>query len=267
MLAGQHATHLHTAAQDVGAEFLGTLKLAGLVRIKQDQRMQVAVTCMEYICHAQAVLLAERCHPAHHVGKTATRNCAVHAQIVRRNAAHSREGGFATGPEQVALFFRLADPHRAGTRLADNRLDPPDQRIDLDLRTVKLDDQQRSRLTRITGVGEILRCLNGKAVHHFHTGRDNACGDDIADRRTRIASVLESDKKRPRRRRLLKDPERYLADHAEKSLGPGHYAHKVIIAGIQMLAAKPQNLTLDRDKLDAEKIVRRQAVFQAVDPA
>ena len=118
VLPGQYTTHLHTAAQDVGAEFLGTLKLAGLVRIKQDQRMQIAVTSMEYIGHAQAVLLAERCHPAHHVGKTATRNCAVHAQIVRRNAAHSRESGFATGPEQVALFFRLADPHRAGTRLA-----------------------------------------------------------------------------------------------------------------------------------------------------
>ena len=36
VLASQHAAHLHTAAQDVGAEFLGTLKLAGLVRIKQD---------------------------------------------------------------------------------------------------------------------------------------------------------------------------------------------------------------------------------------
>ena len=34
-----------------------------------------------------------------------------------------------------------------------------------------------------------------------------------------------------------------------------------------MLAAKPQDFTLNGDKLDAHKIVRCQAVFQAVDPA
>ncbi len=47
MLAGQHATHPHAEAQDVGAEFLGAVQLVGVVGIEQDQRMEIAVAGME----------------------------------------------------------------------------------------------------------------------------------------------------------------------------------------------------------------------------
>ena len=58
MLAGQHAADLDAEPQDVGAEFLGVLELAGLVGVEQDQRMQIAVAGMEHIDDAQAVCLA-----------------------------------------------------------------------------------------------------------------------------------------------------------------------------------------------------------------
>src|SRR5258708_3002043 len=39
MLACQHAAHLHAEPQDVGAESLGALELAGLIGVVQDERM------------------------------------------------------------------------------------------------------------------------------------------------------------------------------------------------------------------------------------
>src|SRR3981081_1014888 len=47
MFAGQHAAELDADPQDIGAEGLRPLDLAGLVGIVEDQRMQIAVAGMK----------------------------------------------------------------------------------------------------------------------------------------------------------------------------------------------------------------------------
>jgi hypothetical protein len=56
-------------AQDVGAELLCLLQLAGLVGVEQDQRVQIAVAGMEHVGDAQAVLLRQLGHAAQHIGQ------------------------------------------------------------------------------------------------------------------------------------------------------------------------------------------------------
>ena len=67
MLTGQDTAHFHTAAQDVCAKILSPLQLTRLVRIKQDQGMQIAITRMKHIGDTQPVFLAERGHSLHHI--------------------------------------------------------------------------------------------------------------------------------------------------------------------------------------------------------
>src|SRR4030088_1408983 len=56
MFTGQHAAELDADPQDIGAEVLRPLDLAGLVSIVQDQRMQIAVAGMKHVGDAQIVL-------------------------------------------------------------------------------------------------------------------------------------------------------------------------------------------------------------------
>ena len=67
MLTGQHTAHFNAAFKYIGSKILGAFQLARYVGIKQDQRMQIAVARMKHVCHPQAVLLAERSHPPHHI--------------------------------------------------------------------------------------------------------------------------------------------------------------------------------------------------------
>ncbi len=56
MLAGEHAADLDAKPQNVGAEFFGALEFVRIVRIEEDERMQIAVAGMKDIGDAQAVL-------------------------------------------------------------------------------------------------------------------------------------------------------------------------------------------------------------------
>jgi hypothetical protein len=57
VLAGHGAAHGHAGFQDVGAKQLAAVQLVRVVRIEQDQRVQVAVARVEHVGAAQLVLL------------------------------------------------------------------------------------------------------------------------------------------------------------------------------------------------------------------
>ena len=58
------------------------------------------------------------------------------------------------------------------------------QRFNFRSTAIQLYEQDRGRVVGIAGVRELLRRLNRKLVHHFHTGRDDAPADDVGDRIT-----------------------------------------------------------------------------------
>ena len=159
------------------------------------------------------------------------------------------------------------DPDRAGAVGAGDLLDPADQVIDLGLRPVQLDDQQRLDIARIAGMDKILGGVDRRPVHHLHAARDDAGADDRGDTASGILGLGEADQQRPRGRRLSQDAHGNLGDDAEQPLGAGHDPHQIVAAGIEMLAAEPHDLAVDQHDFEAEQVVRRQPVFQAMHAA
>ena len=53
MFTGQHTTHFNAAAQDIGTKILGAFQLTRDIGIKQDQRVQIAITRMKHISDPQ----------------------------------------------------------------------------------------------------------------------------------------------------------------------------------------------------------------------
>ena len=69
----------------------------------------------------------------------------------------------------------------AARQCPGDRLDARDQVVDLGLRAVELDDQQRLDVERIAGMHEFLDRMDRRPVHHLHAARDDAGADDPAD--------------------------------------------------------------------------------------
>src|SRR5215813_13591056 len=63
VLPGQHASDFDAEFQDIGAESLGPFDLAGFVGIIKDERVEVAVTGMEYVSNGQLISFRESPHP------------------------------------------------------------------------------------------------------------------------------------------------------------------------------------------------------------
>jgi len=73
MFASEYAADLHAESQDIGAKFLCPLDFTGLVRIVQNQRMQIAVAGMKHIGDAEPVLRRQFADPGQHLGEPAAR--------------------------------------------------------------------------------------------------------------------------------------------------------------------------------------------------
>ena len=104
-----------------------------------DQRVQVAVSGMEDIRHAQSVLLGQGGDLPEHLRQLGPRDHAVLHVVGRGDAAHRREGRLAGLPEALAvgLVARHADLGRAGGRTQP--VDVREARLDLRHRAVELD--------------------------------------------------------------------------------------------------------------------------------
>ena len=108
-------------------------------------------------------------------GSLRARDGAVHAVIVGRDAADRRERRLAPGPEQQPLLPREVETRqRHGAAVRGDRLDALDQMVDLGLRPVELDDQQRLDVERIAGMDELLGRMDRRPVHHLHAAGNDA---------------------------------------------------------------------------------------------
>ncbi|MNN74255.1 hypothetical protein D3C81_1904380 [compost metagenome] len=79
---------------------------------------------MEHVGHPQAVFVRELGDGLQHAGQFAAGNGAVHAVVVRRKAAHRREGVLAPGPETHALGFVLGLAQLDGAGLLQHLAHP-----------------------------------------------------------------------------------------------------------------------------------------------
>ena len=267
VLAGQHPAHFDAQPQDVGPEGLGLVELSGLVGVVEDQGVQVAVAGVKHVGDPEAVRLGHLGDAAQDLGHAVARDGAVHAVVVRRDASDRGERGLAAGPEVEPLGLARADPDRDRPPLAGEGLDPPNQVLDLGLRPVELDDQERLDIERVAGVDEFLGGADRGPVHHLQAARDDAGGDDPGDAVARRLVRGKADEHGPGGLRCLEDAHRDLGDDAQQPFGAGHQAQEVVAPGVQMLAAEADDLAAHQHHLDAQDVVGSQPVFEAVDPA
>src|SRR5579884_2433688 len=141
VLAGQHATDGDAQFQDVGAEHLGALDLARLVRVVENERMEIAVAGVEHVGNGEPVALRQRADAGEDLRQTGARDRPVHAVVIGGDSPDRRKGGLAPRPEGQPLGLVAALPHDHGAVVARNLLDLSGEMVDLGRSAVQLDDQ------------------------------------------------------------------------------------------------------------------------------
>ena len=135
------------------------------------------------------------------------------------------------------------------------------------LRAIDLHDEQCIDVAGIADAEEILGRMDGRAVHHFHAGRNDAVRDDIGDALCRGLDRRKSEQHGLRRLRLDEQPQRHLRDHAEQAFRADGESQQVIARRIERLAAEFDHFPAHQYDLQAEHVVRRHAVLQAMHAA
>ncbi len=179
--------------------------------------MQIAVAGVEDIRDAQPVALLHLRHRAQHARQLAARNRAVHAVVVRAQAADGRKRGLAPGPEREPLALARRDANAARGVARRDRAHALDEIVDFDGGPVELDDQQRFDVERIADADERLGGVNRRLVHHLHARRNDAVGDDRSDAGAGRLDGVEADQERARRLRAPQDSHRDLGDDADQA--------------------------------------------------
>ena len=103
VLAGDRAADLDADLEDAAAELLRALELAGLARVVEDARMDVAVARVEDVRDHHAVLLRERVGAIEHVGKAAARDRSIHRVVVGKHRRQRGKRALARFPQPFAL--------------------------------------------------------------------------------------------------------------------------------------------------------------------
>ncbi len=114
---------------------------------------------------------------------------------------------------------------------------------------------------------EVLGGVDRGLVHHLHARRNDAGADHLGDAVAGLLAGREAGEQGANRLRAAQDPHRDFGDDAEQSFGARQHAKHVVTAGVQMLAAEPQDLALDGHQFDAQHVIGGQPVFQAVHAA
>ena len=127
-----------------------------------------------------------------------------------------------------------------------------------------LDDQHRLDVERIAGMGEILADLDRGPVHVFHRHRHDAGADDRRDAAARVGAGIEAEQHRPRALGGADQPDGRLDDDAELPLRAADEAEPVEPGGVELGAADVEDVAVEGDEPDAEQVVDRHAVFEAM---
>ncbi len=171
-------------------------------------------------------------------GSSRARDGAVHAVVVRRDAADGREGGLAARPEAQALrlvAWRCAPRWRRWPAAA--RAPAAICSDDLLLGAVQLAQQDGGGVGRVAGVDEVLRGADGglsiisRPAGMMPAAMMSPTASPAFSTSSKAASTTCA------RSRLGQQLDRDLDHHAQHALGAGHQGQQVVARGVQRLAA------------------------------
>ena len=146
-----------------------------------------------------------------------------------------------------------------------DRLDLRQLVVDFGVVPLDLDDQQRLDVG-IARPGEGLAGADAGAVHEFNGDGQDARLDDVGDAGACDLVAVKPHQDRPRAFRLGQNAQRRFRHHAELTFGTADDAEKVQPRRVERGAADLHHFPIHRHQRDAQKVVRRHPVFQAMRP-
>ena len=136
--------------------------------------------------------------------------------------------------------------------------------VHLGLAALDLDDQHRLDVERIAGVGEILADRDRRPVHVFHRHRHDSRADDRRHAAARVGAGIEAEQHRARAFGGADQLDRRFDDDAKLPLRAADEAKPVEAGGVELGAAEVEDVAVERNQPDAEQVVDRHAVLQAM---
>ena len=158
----------------------------------------------------------------------------------------------------------LGEAHLVRARLFDNLQQMGKLGLDLDFLTLQLDDQNGRRALRIAGVDRRLGRLDGQPVHDLHRAGQQARGHHLGDRVARRAERAIGGQHRAIALRLGQQAQRDLQRDAKEPFRADEEAGQVGPHRLQAFPAQLDHLAVGQHRLDAQDVVGRHAVLQAV---
>ena len=232
MLARHRAAHGDAGFHDVGTEQLGAVQLVRVVRIEQDQRVQVAVTRVKHVAAAEAILVLHLANRQQDVGQALARDGAVHAHVVRADAPAGRKGILAPAPEAQALGLVLADGNGGGTSRAQHLAHAADFLFHLLRRAIAFAQQDGGGIQVVASMDKVLHGGSHGLVHHFQPGRDDACGDHVGHGFAGLSHIGKAGHDAARQLRLGNQLDGDVHHHRQHAFAADGQAEQVIARSI-----------------------------------
>jgi len=267
VFAGDGATDRDAEFKNFSAQFLGTFQVAGFVGVVKNQRVQVAVAGVEHVRHRQAVLARQPVNAGQHLGDVPARNGAVHAVVVGREAPDGGKSRLAAGPHPEAFGFILGRAHFGGALPEQQFAHPRDALRDLLVGAVEFAQQDGRGLDRIADLDVVLGRADGGVVHYFKSGGGTAAGNDGGDGVAGLLNVVEGREHDLRALGVRQELDGDLDNDAEHAFGTGHQREQIVARRVERLAAERNDLAVRGQDLEADDVVDRETVFQAVHAA
>ena len=191
VFAGNGAAKFNRQLEDFRAKGLGALEFPRAVGVIQDQRMQITVAGMKHVHAAQTIFGGQCGDRIEHGGERLFRNGAVHAIVVRRDAAGSGKCRLASGPEAQAFGLVLRDAHCSRAAVLHDFRHARDFLGDFGGGAVGLAEQDGGCIQRVAGFNKRFDCTGGDLVHHLKTRWNDAGGNHVGNCCTGLGDVVK----------------------------------------------------------------------------
>ncbi len=222
---------------------------------------------MEHVGAAQLVFLFHLGNRQQDVGQPRTGNGAVHAHVVRADAAAGRKSVFASAPKAQAFGLAVAHRNAGGTGCAQHLAHAPDFFFHLFGCAIAFAQQNGFRAQVVARVYKVFHRGGHGLVHHLQPGGDDAGGDHRSHRIARFAQVVKAGHDAAGQLGLGHQLDSDLGGHCQHALAADHHAHQVVAGRIKRVATKLDGLAFHGEAAHLEHVVERQTVFQAVHAA
>ena len=151
----------------------------------------------------------------------------------------------ALRPFQIerGLLLALAPAHHGRVEVQGDLADPLEKGVDLVLRPLHLDNEERLDVERIAGLDEMLADMDGGAVHELDRHGNDAGGDDTSDARSRRLIGIKAEQHGARAFGSLEQAHGHLGDDAELALRACDQSEEIVSRGVEAGAADIDDLS------------------------